>query len=70
MRRTGLLPIRNFLVEMSAIASIDWAMASQDEASTLSFTDNLDQAVHSGNDIWMAAGSLHYFENARPVLHR
>ena len=65
-----MLPIQTFIVEMPAIASIDWAIASQDEASTLSFTDNLDQAVHSGNDISMVAGSLRYFEDARPVLHR
>ena len=54
------------VVEVPAIASIGREMASQAEAKSLSFTDNLDQAVHSGNDIWMAAGSLHYFEDARP----
>ena len=54
------------VVEVPEIASIGREMARQSKANTLCFTDNLNQAVHSGNDIWMAAGSLHYFEDARP----
>jgi len=59
------------VVEVPAIASIGWKMATQAEAPGLSFTDDLEQAL-CGNDIWIAAGSLHYLENARPgdLLHR
>ena len=53
------------VVEVPAIASIGREMASSAGAGALSFVDGLAQALN-GNDIWIAAGSLHYLENARP----
>lgn len=53
------------VVEVPAIAAIGRKMAEQAQAGGLRFADNLEQAL-SSNDIWIAAGSLHYFEDARP----
>ncbi|MGJ3700439.1 methyltransferase, TIGR04325 family [Variovorax sp. AFSI2.2] len=53
------------VVEVPAIASIGRELASQSEANGLSFTDDLAPAL-DGNDIWIAAGSLQYFEDSHP----
>jgi putative methyltransferase (TIGR04325 family) len=53
------------VVEVPAIASIGREMARRAEAGALNFADSLAPALN-GNDIWIAAGSLHYLENARP----
>lgn len=53
------------VVEVPAIAAIGRQIASQAEATGLSFAEDLSQALH-GNDIWLSAGALHYVENARP----
>lgn len=59
------------IVEVPAIASIGREMAKEAEADELRFSDDLRQAL-GRSDIWLAAGSLHYFEDARPndLLHR
>jgi len=54
------------VVEVPAIASIGREMAAHAEAAGLSFSEDLAQALGGGEDIWIAAGSLHYFEDARP----
>ncbi|HEX7868380.1 MAG TPA: methyltransferase, TIGR04325 family [Variovorax sp.] len=56
------------VVEVPAIASIGQEMAAraEPEADGLSFADDLERALDGGDDIWIAAGSLQYFENARP----
>lgn len=53
------------VVDVPAITAIGQNMVSQTDAEGLSFVNDLDPAL-SGNDIWIAAGSLHYFERARP----
>ncbi|GER12774.1 methyltransferase, TIGR04325 family [Variovorax boronicumulans] len=56
------------VVEVPAIASIGRDMVGRPgaEADGLSFTGDLEHVMGGGDDIWIAAGSLQYFENARP----
>ena len=54
------------VVEVPAIAAIGRDMAAQAGAAALSFASDLEQALREGDEIWIAAGSLQYFEDARP----
>ncbi|PIF74184.1 putative methyltransferase (TIGR04325 family) [Variovorax sp. 54] len=53
------------VVEVPALVAIGRDMARQPDAGALRFTEDMAQAL-SGNDIWLAAGSLNYVEDARP----
>lgn len=53
------------VAEVPAMVSIGREMAVQTGASALSFSDDLEKAL-SGADIWISAGAIHYFEDARP----
>lgn len=53
------------VVEVPAIAAIGREMAGQAGAQALHFADDLAQAL-GGKDVWIAAGSLQYLEDARP----
>jgi putative methyltransferase (TIGR04325 family) len=56
------------VVEVPAIAAIGREMAAlaEPEAGGLSFAADLERALDGGDEIWIAAGSLQYLENARP----
>jgi len=56
------------VVDVPAIAAIGRDMAGQvgSDAAALSFSDDMEQALGGGGDIWIAAGSLQYFEISRP----
>ena len=56
------------VVDVPAIAAIGRDMAGQvgSDAAALSFSDDMEQALGGGDDIWIAAGSLQYFEISRP----
>lgn len=55
------------IAEVPAMVRIGREMAAERGASALSFTENLQEAL-SGADIWIAAGSIQYFEDGRPSL--
>ena len=55
------------IVEVPAIATIGRNLAIQNGAKTLNFTEDLDQAIKSkAHNIWISAGAIQYFEDARP----
>lgn len=55
------------IVEVPAIVSIGQELALRNGAACLRFSDDLDAAVRAeSSDIWLSAGALQYFEDARP----
>ncbi|MDM0078070.1 methyltransferase, TIGR04325 family [Variovorax sp. J2P1-59] len=55
------------VVEVPAMVDLGRRLAVEREAPALSFTVDLNEAVvRHGADIWIAAGALHYMEDARP----
>lgn len=55
------------VVEVPAIAAIGRSLAIQNGAKTLSFAEDLDQALKSkAYNIWVSAGAIQYIEDARP----
>ena len=53
------------VVEVPAMVHIGQQMAQQNHAHGLQFTTNLASALN-GADIWIASGSIQYFEDAHP----
>lgn len=53
------------IAEVPAMVEIGREMAKQQQAHPLEFTEHLEQAL-DGADIWIAAGSIQYVEDARP----
>jgi putative methyltransferase (TIGR04325 family) len=53
------------VVDVPAITVIGREIARRTTSTGLSFVDDLNHAL-GGNDVWMAAGSLHYLEGVRP----
>jgi len=57
------------VVEVPAMVSIGRQLAAEHQAGALSFTDDLDRTVTDATaDIWISAGAIHYFVDARPNL--
>lgn len=55
------------VVEVPSMVSIGRNLASTNGATSLSFTDDMLQAViGTGREIWISAGAIHYMEGARP----
>jgi putative methyltransferase (TIGR04325 family) len=53
------------VVEVPSMAKLGREMAQKTRGGALTFSEDLVPAL-SGSDIWIAAGSLQYFESARP----
>jgi putative methyltransferase (TIGR04325 family) len=55
------------VVEVPAITAIGQDLAEKNGATALRFVEDLHgTAMESAYDVWIAAGALHYLENARP----
>lgn len=57
--------VRWQVVEVPAMVRIGREMAAQLQVGALEFTEHLEPALE-GSDVWIAAGSIQYFEDARP----
>ena len=49
------------------MAAIGRKLAAEQRVTALSFTEKLREGIASPADIWIAAGSIHYLEDARPA---
>ena len=57
--------VRWHVVEVPAMVKIGREMAAQQQVGALEFTEHLEPSLE-GSDVWIAAGSIQYIENARP----
>ncbi|VTU44700.1 methyltransferase, TIGR04325 family [Variovorax sp. RA8] len=55
------------VVEVPSMVAVGRKMAEENQARALTFTEDLQEAmVEEACDIWIAAGAIHYLEDARP----